>query len=188
MDSLRIMGPEQAMFEEFADIKHGEGRQNCMSIEGLRKALHEMHADKSGAELTLSFKVADLNGDGEIDIDEFLFAVKIRHGAGFEKGQYFITFETEEPLSVEQQDALVALFKTLKHPLECHLEEVVMFGRTESARSHLSFQGKHIETGESIIPGFMRQPSVGRMPSDQSSLNGFTPRRIPSENLEAVTE
>ena len=184
---MRIMGPEQAMFEEFADIKHLD-KPNCMSIEGLRKALHEMHADKSGAELTLSFKIADLNGDGEIDIDEFLFAVKIRHGSGFEKGQYFITFETEESLTDEQQETLVGLFKTLKHPLDCHLEEVVLFGRTESARSHLSFQGKHLETGESIVPGFIRQPSVGRIPSDQSSLNGFTPRRIPSDNLEAVKE
>lgn len=175
------------MFEEFADIKHTE-KANCMSIEGLRRALHEMHADKSGSELTLSFKVADLNGDGEIDLDEFLFAVKIRHGAGFEKGQYFITFESEDSLSEEKQDALIAQFKTLKHPLDCHLEEVVMFGRTESARSHLSFQGKHIETGESIVPGFIRQPSVGRMPSDHSSLTGATPRRIPSDALEAVTE
>ena len=38
----------------------------------------------------------------------------------------------------------------LKHPLSGSLEEVIKFGRTESAKSHLSFKGKSLETGMSI--------------------------------------
>jgi hypothetical protein len=147
ISSLKIIGPEQAMFEEFAvralfllvsctsvvrlalaivqltaveqiqDIR--DGPNPAMSMDGLSKALHEMHVDKSGDDLMTAFKMTDLNGDGkvrrflypcqlspahaarenvsrcalfghllshmQIDLDEFLFAVKIRHGDGFEK-------------------------------------------------------------------------------------------------------
>jgi len=171
LESMVVMGPEEAMFFSYADIRH-EDRPSCMSISGLSRTLHEMHADKSGQELVTAFKVADLNGDGEIDLDEFLFAVKIKHGAaGFEKGQYFITFSNETELSDDLQQALVDMLKGLKHPLSGSLEEVIKFGRTESAKSHLSFKGKSLETGQMI----QRVSSVQRMSSQ-----GI--QRIPSED------
>eukprot|EP00802_Teleaulax_amphioxeia_P010942 Tamp_10972.p6 GENE.Tamp_10972~~Tamp_10972.p6 ORF type:complete len:104 (+),score=16.25 Tamp_10972:434-745(+) len=69
--------------EQIQDIR--DGPNPAMSMDGLSKALHEMHVDKSGDDLMTAFKMTDLNGDGKIDLDEFLFAVKIRHGDGFEK-------------------------------------------------------------------------------------------------------
>ena len=48
----------------------------------------------------------DLNGDGEIDLEEFLFAVKIKHGWGFEKGQYFITWTSSGECNLPKMQRL----------------------------------------------------------------------------------
>ena len=47
-----------------------------------------------------------------------------------------------------------------------------MFGRTESARSHLSFKGKSLETGQMInrIPS-TNSSSINRIASNQSSIS-----------------
>jgi hypothetical protein len=49
-------------------------------------------------------------------------------------------------------------------------QEVVLFGRTESARSHLSFKGKSLETGALInrISSQASSFSFDRIASDQS--------------------
>lgn len=170
ISSLKIIGPEQAMFEEFADIR--DGPNPAMSMDGLSKALHEMHVDKSGDDLMTAFKMTDLNGDGKIDLDEFLFAVKIRHGDGFEKGQYFVTWTSEEQITPKQEQEIPLLLKDMTHPLSGTVEEVVMFGRTASAMSHLSFKGKSLETGQMInrIPS-TNSSSFNRIESSQSSLS-----------------
>jgi len=53
-----------------------------------------------------------------------------------------------------------------------HAQEVVMFGRTASAMSHLSFKGKSLETGQMInrIPS-TNSSSFNRIESSQSSLS-----------------
>ena len=155
--------PPRAMFYEFADIKHANGSPNCMSVDGLAHALHSMHADKHGRELTNAFKVADLNGDGEIDLDEFLFAVKIRHGAGFEKGQYFITFETEDPLSEKKCAEIEEIFaKQLAHPLRGKIAEA-----TESVLDVLTFKGKKLSSGEEPED---RKPLFSRLATDEAMI------------------
>jgi len=141
------------MFEEFADIKHGDGSPNCMSIKGLQQALHRMHVDKAGSDMAKEFKVVDLNGDGEIDLEEFLFAVKIRHGHGFEKGQYFITWNAYAVLDEAQKETLAAMFaKSLAHPLYGRVEEVKETAETAEQEPSLimrslSFKGKNLTTG-----------------------------------------
>jgi|LauGreDrversion2_3_1035106.scaffolds.fasta_scaffold25832_2 hypothetical protein len=42
------------------------GPAPAMSIDGLSKALHELHVDKSGDDLVTAFKITDLNGDGKV--------------------------------------------------------------------------------------------------------------------------
>jgi len=152
LDSLEIKLPEEAMFLELSDIKYAPDAENpngssCMSIDGLHKALQVLHVDKKDLNIDVAFKVADLNGDGEIDLDEFLFAVKIRHGSGFEKGQYFITWKSLQPIDPIQCRQLIGLFGGLKRPLSASgIEELTpfqpLFGRTNSVKSHLSFKGK----------------------------------------------
>lgn len=153
LDTLELKGPEQALYDEFADIKHKDGSPNTMSLDGLGEALQTMHQDAHGAELTNAFKVADLNGDGEVDLEEFLFAVKIRHGAGFEKGQYFITWECEKELTQAQQHEVDLIFaKRLSHPLIGNVKLA-----TRSVLDVLTFKGKNILTGETVTP--VRVPS-----------------------------
>jgi hypothetical protein len=58
LDSLQVMGPERAIFVEFADIKGSDGAPRCMSIDGLRAALAKLNVEKHGDDLDLAFKVA----------------------------------------------------------------------------------------------------------------------------------
>jgi hypothetical protein len=58
LDSLQVMGPERAIFVEFADIKGPDGAPRCMSIDGLRAALAKLNVEKHGDDLDLAFKVA----------------------------------------------------------------------------------------------------------------------------------
>jgi hypothetical protein len=51
--------------QEMQDIDK-TGPAAAMSIDGLSKALHELHVDKSGDDLVTAFKITDLNGDGKV--------------------------------------------------------------------------------------------------------------------------
>jgi hypothetical protein len=52
------MGPERAIFVEFADIKGPDGVPRCMSIDGLWTVLAKLNVEKHGDDLDLAFKVA----------------------------------------------------------------------------------------------------------------------------------
>ena len=51
--------------QEMQDIDK-TGPAAAMSIDGLSKALHELHVDKSGDDLVTAFRITDLNGDGKV--------------------------------------------------------------------------------------------------------------------------
>ena len=158
LESFEIKGPAQVTFEEFADIKHADGKPNCMSIDGLQNALRRLHVDKEVSDLNQEFKVVDLNGDGEIDFDEFQFAVKIRHGFGFEKNQYFISWSSAETISQKKMEDIGKMFaKALPHPLRGKVHEV---RAQRSLLPSLSFKGKNLETGLDVR-------SFSRIPTDE---------------------
>ena len=158
LESFEIKGAAQVTFEEFADVKHVDGKPNCMSIDGLQNSLRRLHVDKAVADLTQEFKVVDLNGDGEIDFDEFQFAVKIRHGFGFEKNQYFISWTSAETISEKKMEEIGKMFaKELPHALRGKVHEV---RAQRSLLPSLSFKGKSLETGLDVH-------SFSRVPTDE---------------------
>jgi len=128
-----------------SSMSHADGKPNCMSIDDLQNALRRLHVGKAVADLAQEFKVVDLNGDGEIDFDEFQFAVKIRHGFGFGKNQYFISWTSAETISKKKMEEIGKMFaKELPHALRGKVHEI---RAQRSLLPSLSFKGKSLETG-----------------------------------------
>ena len=115
--------------------------------------------------------ILDLNGDGEIDYDEYLFAVKIRHGYGFDKEQSFLTWTTAEALTADEISQILNLFaKNRTYPLTGSIWRLDTAQGCREMRKAMTFKGKRVFS-EGFIAASEAKASHVADPNNDASAN-----------------